>query len=64
VLANGAGDQCASLKAASTCLTSGSYSLFVAAGTPDGSGIFKGFPCDSGENDYILSLQCVPADCP
>jgi hypothetical protein len=39
-----------------TCLQPGTYWFFVAPG------VFEGFPCGSGNNDYIISLECV--ECP
>jgi hypothetical protein len=36
------------------------YVVFVATGNPDGSGIFDGFPCGGGNNDYQVAISLGP----
>jgi len=61
----GCGDFCENIAVASANLPPGNYAVFVATGMCDGSGIFEGFPCGSGFNDYVLEIACEPCigDC-
>ncbi len=44
-------------------LEAGQYVVFVSTGTPDGGGLFDGFPCGT-DNDYTLQIDITPIDCP
>jgi hypothetical protein len=49
---------CNQLNFTSSTLTAGNdYSVFVGMGNLDGSGIFAGFPCGSGFNDYVVRVD-------
>lgn len=41
----------------STLVAGSDYSLFIGMGNLDGSGIFGGFPCNSGFNDYVMRVD-------
>lgn len=43
---------------ASAAVAAGDYVVFVATGTTGGAGIFDGFPCGGGNNDYRLDITC------
>ena len=65
----GCSEDSEALSVASATLPPGEYVVFVAAGNCAGSGIFGGFPCDSGCNDYVVEIvsDCLCAgddDCP
>ncbi|MHC5007217.1 MAG: hypothetical protein ACYTGF_07670 [Planctomycetota bacterium] len=61
----GCGDHCSNIAVASADLSPGNYVVFVSLGTCSGGGIFEGFPCGSGFNDYLLEIACEPClgDC-
>ncbi len=54
----GCSNDCSPTLDASADLPAGTYVVFVATGNCDGSGIFDGVPCGSGNNDYTLSISC------
>jgi len=63
VLAFGSADNSQVISPAGACLGPGTYVVFVATGHPDGSAVLNGYPCGSGDNDYVVSLSCVPTSC-
>ncbi len=50
-------DEC-SVGIATAELEPGTYAVFVSMGQENGVGIFDGYPCDSGENEYSVTLFC------
>ncbi len=60
----GCSDNCANISTATACLPApATYTIFVAAGNCNGSGIFDGFPCGT-QNDYTLEVTCGPTCVP
>jgi subtilisin-like proprotein convertase family protein len=55
----GCGENCANINVASADLPAGNYVVFVAPGDCAGGGIFDGIPCGGGNNDYVLSIECL-----
>ncbi len=55
----GAANDCANIAPAQACVPPGTYVVFVATGNPDGSGIFEGIPCGSGDNEYTVLIECL-----
>jgi len=65
----GCSEDSVALQVASASLPPGEYAVFVAAGDCAGRGIFDGFPCDSGCNEYAVEIDCLcpcagDDDCP
>ena len=62
IVASGFSDPgCAGGDAVAACLPPGNYTVFVSVGNPDGSAIFEGYPCIAGENDYLVTVECIQA---
>ncbi|MCH8993296.1 MAG: hypothetical protein IIA44_16280, partial [Acidobacteria bacterium] len=54
----GCSDDCENIANASADLPAGTYVVFVATGICTGGAIFDGIPCGSGDNDYVLEINC------
>ncbi|MEM7166761.1 MAG: hypothetical protein AAF581_14940 [Planctomycetota bacterium] len=52
---------CTPVASAAFDLSCGTHYLFVAPGDATGNGIFYGFPCGMGRNDYEITLSGTPA---
>jgi hypothetical protein len=61
----GCSQDCTNVQEAVACLPApADYVVFVATGDCTGGGIFDGFPCGGGNNDYVFEITCGPCQVP